>query len=102
VADLELPLRTGTRVQQTIHDASPIGDGGLPGRSLGRMDDPEVAAEIVRRVNRLAELEAEVRRLEYVAADGQHWDSRRAAALARAGFPRIAALLTPAGGPEGT
>ena len=38
----------------------------------------------------LAELEAEVQRLDYVAVDGQHWDIRRAAALARAGFPRIA------------
>lgn len=46
-----LPWRVGTKGKQTPYDASPIGDGGLPGRSLGRMDTPELAAFVVAAVN---------------------------------------------------
>lgn len=58
-----LPWRVGSKGKQTIYDASPDGDGGLPGRSLGRMDTPELAARVVEAVNELAELKAELRRL---------------------------------------
>lgn len=47
-----LPWRPGTSVRQTVHDANPNGDGGKPGRSLGRFDDPEVAALVCAAVNR--------------------------------------------------
>jgi hypothetical protein len=59
----QMPLRVGTKGQQTIYDASPTGDGGQPGRSLGRMDTPELAAFMVAAVNDLATLRAEVARL---------------------------------------
>lgn len=45
------PWRVGTRGLQTIYDASKDGDGGLPGRSLGRMDTPALAAFVVASVN---------------------------------------------------
>ena len=116
MADHPRPWRVGTKGLQTIYDASENGDGGLPGRSLGRMDTPELAAFVVAAVNAmdvlrttepLAELEAlraELRRLlELVPAeDGAVVDdpypehiSRRIpnAPAASADFPLIAAIL---------
>lgn len=52
------PWRTGTKGRQTIYDASRDGDGGQPGRSLGRMDTPELAAQVVAAVNESAALRA--------------------------------------------
>lgn len=92
--DHSTPWRVGTKGLQTIYDASPIGDGGQPGRSLGRMDTPELAARVVGAVNRLAELEAEVRRLPLAIADGEVIGHETTVEPLRAeNVPLIAALL---------
>src|SRR5258706_9061102 len=61
------PWRVGSKGKQTIYDASEHGDGGQPGRSLGRMDTPELAAEVVAAVNevdRLRDALVEIRKTE--------------------------------------
>jgi len=58
VTEHPTPWRTGTKGRQTIYDADPDGDGGQPGRSLGRMDTPALAARVVAAVNELEALRA--------------------------------------------
>lgn len=75
INEAPLPWRTGTNVTKTIHDASPVGDGGKPGKSLGRMDTPELAARVVAAVNDVDRLRCALR--DVVAAfDAVNTDGR--------------------------
>jgi hypothetical protein len=96
------PWRTGTKGRQTIYDADPNGDGGQPGRSLGRMDTPELAARVVAAVNELEALKAQVRRLPisrhraYPGVDTVRLGENRGPVLVRADdFPAVWDLLDP-------
>lgn len=50
------PWRQGTQVGRTVYDAMPMGEAGKPGRLIGLMDTPGLAALVVDAVNCRARL----------------------------------------------
>jgi hypothetical protein len=106
MGDHPTPWRVGSKGRQTIYDASPDGDGGQPGRSLGRMDTPELAARVVVAVNEHVALRAELLRLlslydndgTLVIEAGEGADAACWHLALAADYPAIAAALRVAGG----